>query len=161
MLVCEGVETITGADNGKSFEPESQKVKRTFKFFQDYRIVKTGRLDFDEENPSKFEETKKLVWILSVDNTPEIFESDKRTLFGKKTESKYGGVVVSDTELFGSTRENTDYSEDKKLGTWKDYHVTINRISGDFRETRLENFNKGTSYRVVTEGNCKKVARKF
>lgn len=161
MLVCEGVETTTGGKNGKSFEPETERVKRTFKFFQDKRTIKTGRLDFDKENLSKFEEKNKLVWILSVDNTPEIYEEDTRTIFPRRIDSKNSGTVVSDTELFSSNRESTEYSDDKKMGSWKDYHVTINRVSGDFREIQLENFKSGGSYRVITEGNCVKVNKKF
>jgi|GEM_PF-5875044 len=161
LLVCEGTENTTGSENGKSFEPETQKVRRTFKFFQDERTIKTGRLNFDKENPSKFEEKKKLVWILSVDNTPEIFEEDTRTLLIGKVDSKNSGTVVSDTELFSYNRESSEYSDDKKLGLWKDYHVTINRVSGDFREIQLENYKRGSSFRVVTEGNCKKVDKKF
>ena len=161
MLVCEGIETTTGGENGKSFQPEKQKEKRTFKFFQDERVVKTGRLDFDENNPSKFKEVKKLVWIFSVDNTPEVFEEDTRTSLTNHTTSRFGNVSVSDTELFSSLKETSEYSNDKKSGFWKDYYITINRISGDFREQQLENYKKGTTFRILTEGNCKKVEKKF
>jgi len=161
MLVCVGVERTTGSENGKSFQPVNQKVKRTFKFFQDERVVKTGRLDFDEKNPSKFKELKKIVWIFSVDNTQEVFESDTRTILTNRTNSYFGNTSVSDTELYSSSRESTEYLDDKKYGSSKDYHVTINRVSGDFREQQIENFQKGTSFRVVTEGNCEKVEKKF
>jgi len=161
MLVCDGVERTTGGENGKPFDPEVQKVKRTYKFIQDQRVVKTGRLDFDENNPSKFKEIKKLVWIFSVDNTPEVFEEDTRTFLLKHSTSRFGNVLVSDSELFSSLKETSEYSDDKKSGVWKDYYVTINRISGDFREQQLENYKKGTSFRVLTEGNCKKVEKKF
>jgi len=161
MLVCVGIERTTGGENGKSFQPDTQKVKRTFKFFQDERVVKTGRLDFDEKNPSKFKELKKIVWIFSVDNTQEVFESDTRTNLINRTNSYFGNTSVSDTELYSTSRESTEYLDGKKYGSSRDYHVTINRVSGDFREQQIENFQKGTSFRVVTEGNCEKVDKKF
>ena len=161
MLVCDGIETTTGSENGKVFEPETQKVKRTFRFFQDERTVKKGYLNFEKDNPQKFKEERKVVWIFSVDNTPEVFEEDTRTFLNNQTDSKFGNVSVSDTELFSSIRDTVDYKDDKKLGSWKDYFVTINRISGDFHEQQLENYKKGTSFRVLTEGNCKKVEKKF
>ncbi|AWW46784.1 hypothetical protein DPM18_08155 [Polynucleobacter paneuropaeus] len=160
MLVCEGIETTTGGENGKPFDTETQKVKRTFEFFQDKRVVKNGSLNFDDSK-SKFKEEKKLVWIFQVDNGFEMYEEDTYTFFPKNTKSKHDFVNVSDTELYSSEKNSSEYSDDKKIGSNTDYMVTINRISGDFREQRVETYKRGSSFRVVTEGNCKKVDKKF
>ena len=160
MLVCEGIETTTGGENGKPFEPETQKIKRTFKFFQDNRVVKNGSLNFDDSK-SKFKEEKKLVWVFQVDNGVEMYEEDTYTFLPKQTRSKHDSVVVSDTELYSSEKNSSEYSDDKKIGSWDDYMVTINRISGDFREQRIETYKRGSSFRIVSEGNCKKVDKKF
>jgi len=160
MLVCEGVETTTGNENGKSFEPEVQKVKRTFNFFQDNRVVKNGSLNFDDSK-SKFKEEKKMVWIFQVDNGIEMYEEDTYTFFPKNTKSKHDSINVSDTELYSSEKNSSEYSDDKKMGSWDDYMVTINRISGDFHEQRIENYKRGSSFRIITDGNCKKVDKRF
>ena len=160
MLVCEGIETTTGGENGKPFDTETQKVKRTFEFFQDKRVVKNGSWNFDDSK-SKFKEEKKLVWIFQVDNGFEMYEEDTYTFLPKNTKSKYDFVNVSDTELYSSERNSSKYSDEKDIGSNTDYMVTINRISGDFREQRVETYKRGSSFRVVTEGNCKKVDKKF
>jgi len=160
MLVCDGVETTTGRENGKSFEPDTQKVKRTFNFFQDSRVVKTGSLNF-ENDKSKFKEDKKTVWIFQVDNGVEMYEQNTYTFFPNNTISKHDFINVSDTELYSSEKNSSEYSDDKKKGSWDDYMVTINRISGDFREQRIESYKNGTSFRIITEGNCKKVDKRF
>ena len=59
------------------------------------------------------------LWIFSVDNTQEVFESDTRTVLTNRTNSYFGNTSVSDTELYSSSRESTEYLDEKKYTTTK------------------------------------------
>ena len=159
MLVCEGTETTSGTSYGKKLDPESIMVKRTFKFLQDIRVVKSGNFNYQDPNKN-FKEEKKSTWVYSIDNSPDKFEEDTYIFTKGKSQSQHTFVSVSDTELYGSDKKTVDY-DDKKDGSYEDYQVTINRISGDFRENLIQNFKGNGLFKVVTEGNCKKVEKKF
>jgi len=161
MLVCEGIETLTGNQSGKILEPDTKHSKRTFNFKKEEKIIKTGILNFDTENKSKFKEVNKLVWVFSVDNGVEMFEEETYMYLSNKTLSKRDYINVSDTELFINETISSEYNDGTKLGLWEDYSLSVNRISGDFHEQKIENYTKGTSFRIITDGNCKKVDKKF
>ena len=161
LLVCDGIETTYEIVDGKKIDPDIKNVKRTFNFYQDKRNIKTGILNFEDKNNSQLKEENKLVWIFSVDNGAEIFDEETYTNLSNKTLSKKTYISVSDTELFSSETNSSEYNDETKLGLWEDYSLSVNRISGDFHERKLENFKRGTSFQITTEGNCKKVDKKF
>jgi len=165
VLLCDGIETVYGSENGKPMGSESIKVKRTFNFFQDYRTVKTGIfsteiIDKQLEISSDFKEVKKLVWILSVDNGQEIFETDTFVIYEPNSNRKnYGRVVVNSSELSAAEEYTSKFKENSTSRI--DYLVDINRISGDFREMTNERYSELAAFRIETKGNCKQVKNKF
>ena len=125
-------------------------------------------IEFDKPNSGDRTEVTELTDVLKIDASREIYKESSITSLLRKTTSNNSGVAVTneritaDQEIRVTYGESTDH--DLSIGNFDGYSISIDRVSGAFKEVLLQGGygkTKTDLFRVETNGMCKKAEQKF
>jgi len=168
-LVCQGIEVTSGTkSDGTRYEPESTNVTRTIVLEKQEKKILNGHsiIEFDKPNYGDRTEISELTNVLKIDANREIYKESSITSLLRKTTQNNSGVAVTNERITANQEIRVTYGEsnDHELNHFDDYSISIDRVSGAFKEVFLQGGigkKKTDSFRVETNGMCKKAEQKF
>jgi len=168
-LVCQGTEVTSGTkSDGTRYDPESTNVIRTIVLEKQEKKILNGLsiIEFDKPNSGDRTEVTELTDVLKIDGSREIYKESSITSLLRKTTSNNSGVAVTNERITANQEIRVTYGESKdhELNHFDNYSISIDRVSGAFKEVFLQGGigeKKTDSFRVETNGMCKKAEQKF
>ena len=168
-LVCQGIEVTSGTkSDGTLYEPESKNVTRTIVLEKQEKKILNGLsiIEFDKPNSGNRTEVTELTDVLKIDGSREIYKEYSITSLFRKNTTNNSGVAVTNERITASQDMRVEYSnsKDKKGSYFDNYTIAIDRVSGVFKEVLTEGgigSAKSDSFKIETNGTCKKAEKKF
>ena len=137
-------------------------------FFKKEGTAFNGNLivEFDKPNSGDRTEITELTDVLRIDGNREIYKESSITSLLRKITQNNSGVAVTNERITANQEIRVTYGEsnDHELNHFDDYSISIDRVSGAFKEVFLQGGigkKKTDSFRVETNGMCKKAEQKF
>ena len=168
-LMCQGTEVTSGTkSDGTLYEPESKNVIRTIVLEKQEKKILNGLsiIEFDKPNSGNRTEVTELTDVLKIDGSREIYKEYSITSLFRKNTTNNSGVAVTNERITASQDMRVEYSnsKDKKGSHFDNYTIAIDRVSGVFKEVLTEGgigSAKSDSFKIETNGTCKKAEKKF
>jgi len=168
-VVCQGTEVTSGKRaDGTLLETDSINVVRTINLEKQTKKILDGVLiiEYGKPNSGDRKEISELTDVLRIDANREIYKESSITNYSRKTTTNYSSVSVNSERIAANQEVTVEYMEakDKELSNFRDYSITIDRVSGVFKEVLKEGGtvnSKSDSFRIETIGTCKKAEQKF
>ena len=130
------------------------------------RRVVVSIIEFDKPNSGNRTEVTELTDVLKIDGSREIYKEYSITSLFRKNTTNNSGVAVTNERITASQDMRVEYSnsKDKKGSHFDNYTIAIDRVSGVFEEVLTEGgigSAKSDSFKIETNGTCKKAEKKF
>jgi hypothetical protein len=164
-VTCTGFETTSGTHRGSELAPETRSIARTFRFFMAEREIRSGVLPtvIDGSGESEHAQTQtQNVWVLQVDDRAEIFQENSTlvvmNLPNNYTETRRQAAAVSPGALIGRYSRHRTWAPSSEVETrdFESYVLNVNRLTGEFSESTVEQFQStdGGQWRTESVGTC-------